>query len=315
MLKKGINFIGNIKKYIIISVAIMLIGVITTVVFGPVLDIQFKGGTKLSYSYTGDIKFADAEKALKDVFEADYTVSGSSDFSGDAKKLIISLSTNVSTETVDAAEKALQDTFKDNQIESSEVISVEASVGLRFFLKALVSVLIAWILVIVYVGVRFRKIGGVSAGITALIALVHDILVAFFICVIFRLPIDANFIAVVLTLLGYSLNSTIIIYDRVRENRRMFGNKLTLGELVNKSNNETLTRTIITSLSTLLAVVVVLVVAEIKGLTSLRSFTIPLAAGIISGSYTSICLAPCIWAKWKERQAAKAVENHGKKKK
>ena len=315
MLKKGINFIGNIKKYIIISVAIMLIGVITTVVFGPVLDIQFKGGTKLSYSYTGDIEFADAEKALKDVFKADSPVSGSSDFSGDAKKLIISLGTNVPTETVDAAEKALQDTFKDNKIESSEVISVEASVGLRFFLKALVSVLIAWILVIVYVGVRFRKIGGVSAGITALIALVHDILVAFFICVIFRLPIDANFIAVVLTLLGYSLNSTIIIYDRVRENRRMFGNKLTLGELVNKSNNETLTRTIITSLSTLLAVVVVLVVAEIKGLTSLRSFTIPLAAGIISGSYTSICLAPCIWAKWKERQDTKATQNHGKKKK
>lgn len=315
MLKKGFNFIGNIKKYIIVSIAIMLVGVIATAVFGPVLDIQFKGGTKLSYSYTGDIEFADAEKALKDVFKADYSVSGSSDFSGDAKKLIISLGTNVPTETVDAAEKALQDTFKDNKIESSEIISVEASVGSRFFLKALVAVLIAWILVIVYVGVRFRKIGGVSAGITALIALVHDILVAFFICVIFRLPIDANFIAVVLTLLGYSLNSTIIIYDRVRENRRMFGNKLTLGELVNKSNNETLTRTIITALSTLLAVVVVLVVAEIKGLTSLRSFTIPLAVGIISGSYSSICLAPCIWAKWKERQAAKATQNHGKKKK
>ena len=314
MLKKGFNFVGNIKKYIIISIAIVLIGVIATAIFGPVLDIQFKGGTKLSYSYTGDVDFGDAKKALKDVFKDEYSVSGSSDFSGEAKKLVISLGTNVPTETVDAAEKALQDAFKDNKIESSEVISVEASVGSRFFLKALVSVLLAWILVIVYVGVRFRKIGGVSAGITALIALVHDILVAFFICVVFRLPIDANFIAVVLTLLGYSLNSTIIIYDRVRENRRMYGNKLTLGELVNKSNNETLTRTIITALSTFLAVAVVLVVAEIKGLTSLRSFTIPLAAGIISGSYTSICLAPCIWAKWKERQDAKALQNRGKKK-
>ena len=95
----------------------------------------------------------------------------------------------------------------------------------------------------------------------------------------------------------------------------MYGNKLTLGELVNKSNNETLARTIITSLSTLLAVAVVLVVSEIKGLTSLRSFTIPLAVGIISGSYSSICLAPCIWAKWKERQDAKALKNRGKKKK
>ncbi len=320
MLKKNINFIGNIKKYIIASVAIILVGIIATLVFGPVLDIQFKGGSKLSYSYTGEIKYADAEKALKDVLKKDYTVSGSTDISGNAKKLVISMGKNVKSETVDAAEKALATAFPKNNIESSEVVSVEASVGKRFFFKALVAVLLAWLLVILYVGFRFRKIGGVSAGITSLMALVHDILIAFFVCVIFRLPIDANFIAVVLTLLGYSLNDTIIIYDRIRENRRMYGNKLSLGELVNKSNNETLSRTILTALSTLLAVVVVIIVSEIKGLTSLRSFSIPLAAGILSGSYSSICLAPCVWAKWKEKKNEKLAStrsnrnNKGKKK-
>ena len=170
------------------------------------------------------------------------------------------------------------------------------------------------VLVIIYVGIRFRKIGGVSAGFTTLLALVHDIAIAFAACIIFRLPIDANFIAVVLTLLGYSLNNTIIIFDRIRENRRLYGAKLSLAEAVDKSNNETLTRTIITTITTLAAVVVIIIVSELMGLTSLRSFAIPLAAGLLSGSYSSICLAPSIWVKWKEKQMAKAAAAPKRKK-
>lgn len=399
MLNKQINFVGNIKKYIIISSAIILIGIIASIVFGPVLDIQFKGGTKLTYSYTGEISYSDAENALKsdgakltytftgeldnaaaesafkdafvdnygsiktdgqeitlflkgavdddtitsanekvaaalstysvkndsestikftkDMLGNNFSISGSSDLSGETQKLVVSLNTNVSAETADASAAALGAAFPENNIKSEEINSVEASVGGRFFAKALVAVLIASILVIIYVGLRFRKIGGVSAGITALIALVHDVLISFFICVIFRLQIDANFIAVVLTLLGYSLNNTIIIYDRVRENRRMFGTKLELSEMVNKSNNETMARTVLTTVTTLLAVVVIIIVSEIKGLTALRSFSIPLAAGLISGAYSSICLAPCLWVKWKERAASKVSDkaNYAKKKK
>lgn len=317
-MKKQIKFMANLKKYLIISGALLLIGIITTCIFGPVLDIQFKGGTKLTYSYNGEISYSDAEQALKDVFDGAFNVSGSSDLSGDSQKLVVSMTSSVDTKTVDAAEKALKEAFPDNNIVNAEAISVEPSVGGRFFAKALVAVIIASVLVIIYVGFRFRKIGGISAGITALAALVHDILIAFFVCVIFRLPIDANFIAVVLTLLGYSLNDTIIIYDRVRENRRMYGNKLSLGEMVDKSNNETLTRTIVTAATTLSAVIIVLIVSEIMGLTSLRTFTIPLSVGLISGSYSSICLAPCIWVKWKEHSDAKAAAKSsyaGKRKK
>ncbi len=398
MLKKKFDFVGNIKKYIIISVAVILVGLIASVIFGPVIDIQFKGGTKLSFSYTGEIKhdaaekalkadlsklafsftgdanekkvkeavkdafgdkaalsiegqtltvtvksvvsdeqLSDAEKALKsalpsnnvaniadenvfykkDMLGNNFAVTGSSDFAGNSKSIVISLSDNVSAKTADATAAALQAAFPKNNVKSNETVSVEASVGIRFFIKALVAVVIASVLVVIYVGLRFRRIGGVSAGVTALIALVHDILIAFAVCVIFRLPIDANFIAVVLTLLGYSLNDTIIIYDRIRENRRMYGTKLTLAEMVNKSNNETLSRTILTTITTLSAVIVVIVVSEVMGLTSLRSFSIPLAAGLISGSYSSICLSPCLWVKWKEyadkKQAAKPRNKKKKK--
>ncbi len=316
MLKKSIDFVGNIKTYIIISVTLILAGIIATCVFGPVLDIDFKGGTKLTYAYTGEIAHDDAEKAVKDVFKSAYNISGSSDLSGESQKLVITLTDNISTETVDAAEKALQQAFPDNKIKSDEIISIDKSVGGRFFAKALVAVVIASVLVVLYVGIRFRKIGGISAGITALIALLHDILIAFFACVVFRLPIDANFIAVVLTLLGYSLNDTIIIYDRVRENRRMYGTKMPLAEMVNKSNNETLARSVLITVATLSAVIVIIIVSEIKGLTSLRSFTIPLAIGLVAGSYSSICLAPCLWVKWKERSNAKiALKSRTKKNK
>lgn len=397
VLSKKISFVRNVKKYVAVSSVIILIGIVASVVFGPVLDIQFKGGTKLSYSYTGEISHSDAEAALKsdgvkltytftgeldsakaetafkdafgDAFGSiktdeqeiilfvkgavdddtinsagqkaiaalsansvknnadatvrftknmlgnNFSISGSSDFSGETQKLVVSLSSNVSAETADASAAALEAAFPENNIKSSEIVSVESSIGGRFFAKALVAVLIASILVIIYVGIRFRKIGGVSAGITALIALIHDILISFFVCVVFRLQIDANFIAVVLTLLGYSLNNTIIIYDRVRENRRMYGTKLGLAEMVDKSNNETMARTILTTVTTLLAVVIIIIVSEIKGLTSLRSFSIPLAIGLISGAYSSICLAPCLWVKWKERTAAKLSDKSGYSKK
>ena len=244
-----------------------------------------------------------------------FNVTASSDFSGTAQKLVVSLTDNVSAKTADASVVALQTAFADKDVESGEINSVSASVGKRFFVKALVAVLIASILVVIYVGIRFRRIGGVSAGISALIALVHDIAIAFIVCIVFRLSIDANFIAVVLTLLGYSLNNTIIIFDRIRENRRIYGAKLSLAEAVDKSNNETLTRTVITTITTLAAIVVIIIVSEIMGLTSLRTFAIPLSAGLIFGSYSSICLAPTIWVKWKEKQMAKAASAPKSKKK
>lgn len=305
MLDKQLNihFVDNLKKYLIISGAVFIIGIIMTCVFGPVLDVQFKGGTVISCSYEGEIDNSKVGSVVEKAINKKVSVTESSDISGESKMVVITLADNkaLDSESMDAVEKALSDNFKDNKIKIENKSSVSPTVGVNFFLKSLYTVMIAAVLVIVYVGWRFRKIGGLTAGITALAALFHDILIAFFVCVIFRLQINDNFIAVILTLLGYSLNDTIVIYDRIRENRNVYGGKMPLADLVDKSCNQVAKRTIVTSVTTFSAILTVAIVAELNGLDTLRSFSIPMCLGIVSGSYSSICLSPALWVKWQER--------------
>lgn len=166
----------------------------------------------------------------------------------------------------------------------------------------MVAVIITAVFVVIYVGIRFRKIGGVSASLTAFCALILDLLTAFFICVIFRLPIDMNFMAVVLTILGYSLNDTIVIYDRVRENKRMNPN-MPLCENMDLSVSNTLVRNIVTTVTTVCAVLTIVVVSELFGLVSLRSFAIPMIFGLISGCFSSLFVSGPLWVMYKERKA------------
>ena len=308
MLKnKTFDFVGNLKKILIISGALLLIGLVCTFVFGPVLDISFQGGTKISYSFTGKIDTESVRKLADETLGKKTTVAITSGVSDTSQKLIVSLADNeaLGTESIDALGKALTEAYADNEIEQAEVNSVNPSVGTVFFLKCLVAVVIAAILVIAYVAFRFRKIGGVSAAVAALIALVHDVAIAFFAAVVLRLSIDSNFIAVVMTLLGYSLNNTIVVFDRIRENRRVYGSKKPLDELVNLSDNQVLARNIMTSLSTVIAILTVFVVCEITGLTSLRTLTIPMMFGLVAGSFSSICIAPALWVKWRQLRSKK----------
>ena len=138
----------------------------------------------------------------------------------------------------------------------------------------------------------------------AVVALLHDVLFVFTTFIIFRMPINDNFIAIVLTILGYSLNDTIVIYDRIRENKRLLGKKYTTGELVNLSINQSLTRTINTSVMTVLAMAVVLVVALMYNVESIVSFALPMIIGMIAGVYSSICIAGPLWVMWQERESA-----------
>ena len=139
-----------------------------------------------------------------------------------------------------------------------------------------------------------------------MVALCHDMIMVFGSFVIFRFDIDANFMAVLLTILGYSINATIIIYDRIRENRRLYGNKYAVDELVNMSVSQTLGRSIHTTVTTVLAMAVVAVVCAICGVTSIISFALPLIVGMIAGVYSSNCIAPTLWVMWQKRNAKKA---------
>lgn len=303
---RNFDFVKNFKKVVLVYAVIFLAGIIASC-FGVELDINFKGGTKISYSYTGEIAEADIEAALEDVLDAKYTLTKSTSIAGDTQTFEIALAgkDSLSAETQEEMYAALTEAFKDNEVVLYNSNSVSPTVAGSFFLKSMVAVTLTAILVVIYVGIRFRKIGGVSAALTALVAVVFDVLITFFACVIFGLQIDSNYIAVVLTILGYSLNDTIVIYDRIRENTKM-DPAAKIGDIVNLSINQSLVRNVITTVTTILAVLTIVVISELFGLTTLRTFTIPMTFGLISGAVSSLCIASPLWVVWKTRKTAKA---------
>ena len=302
-----IDFNKIFGKVLIGYLAVFVVGIVMAIVSGVSLDINFSGGTKIAYSYAGEIKEADVEKIIDENIDKSYTFTQSTSLAGDTKTFEIALSGKdaISAEKQEKLSKALSDGFKDNKIELYNSNSVSPTIAGSFFAKSLVAVLITAVLVVIYVGIRFRKIGGVSAAITALCALVFDVLISFFVCVIFGLQIDSNYIAVVLTIFGYSLNDTIVIYDRIRENER-FNPDMEIGDLVNLSVNKVMLRNIVTTVTTILAVTTIIVVAEIYGLTTLRTFAIPMVFGLVSGAVSSLFVSGPLWVIWKRYKAKKA---------
>ncbi len=317
MFKFNIDFNKAFKPVLIGYAVFMIISIILTAIFGVQLDINFKGGTRITYSYTGELDYKSTEALIEKTLSKDVEISESSGLADDTKKIVITLvgTDSLSNEAQQNLAKALTDEYKDNTFKLYDSNSVNPSIAGAFFAKSLAAVLLTGALVILYVGIRFRKIGGVSAGITAFASLFLDVLVAFFTCVIFGLQIDSNFMAVLLTILGYSLNDTIVVYDRVRENKGINPTAST-AELVNISLNVVKVRTFITTLTTFSAVVMIIVVAELFGLTSLRSFAIPMAFGLISGCVSSLFISAPLWVIWKNRsdkKAPKAKKKSGKR--
>lgn len=309
-MKKDLNFIGRSKIFFGISLGIILIGIICNFIFGATLDIQFKGGAIISYSFTGEVD----ENTLKDTIQnatpnnvVTFTVSKdimNNTETDDAYVIDINFSgeSAIDTATQDTITKELTEKFPENNFVYQESSSVEAAMGTKFLLKCLTAVLIACVLMVLYVTVRFKIIGGLSAGVMALVALFHDVAMIYFMYVIFRMPIDSNFIAVVLMILGYSLNDTIVIYDRVREERKLAGPKADIAEVFNHSASSVLKRTICTSITTLIAIGTVYVVATIFGLDSVQGFALPMMIGVISGCYSSLCIAGPLWVMWQKKK-------------
>lgn len=306
MKKFNINFVGNLKKYLCISGAIILIGIICLVTMGVEMDINFTGGSRFTYTHDGNINLDEVKKvADKTLGKSTSVTSSSSAVEAGSSKIIISAAEVVVSDDKENGDKGMQEVleadlqkaFKKNNIKFAESNVIEPSIAAGFYAKSVVAIILSAILVVVYIGIRFRKIGGVSAALFAWVALLHDVIIAFIACIIFRLQLDTNFVAVILTILGYSINDSVVIYDRIRETRRR-ERMAPLEEVVNKSINATLGRTIVTSVTTFIAVVVIALVAEFFGLTTLRSFAIPMSIGIISGTYSSVCLCSPLWVRW-----------------
>jgi preprotein translocase subunit SecF len=155
-----------------------------------------------------------------------------------------------------------------------------------------------------YVWFRFNKIGGLSAGVTAIIALIHDVLIVFFTCVVFGIPIGDTFIAVALSIIGYSINDTIVIYDRIRENVNL-NPKLALDQITDLSISQSMSRSINTSAAVLISISMIFILAVVNSIESVQSFAIPMAIGTISGCYSSVCIAGPLWVIWNKYKDAK----------
>ncbi|HIT95254.1 MAG TPA: protein translocase subunit SecF, partial [Candidatus Faecivivens stercoripullorum] len=265
-------------------------------------------GTIATYSYTGVIDEDDFEKTVEDVTGKEVSVSGSQDLLTGENNFTVNFSEAIALDVEEqtAMNNAIDEAYPDNKIEVVTVSSVSPTMGFDFLLKCIVAVGFASVVMVIYVGLRFRKIGGMSAGVCALVALLHDLCMVYATFAIFRMPLDDNFMSIMLVILGYSVNDTIIIYDRVRENEQLYGNKLTPAEMVNLSTNQSLSRSLHTSATTIFSMVVVLIMALANGVDSIVTFTLPLIVGLISGTYSTLCIACPTWVGWLEHKAKKA---------
>ncbi len=300
MFNKEYNFLKHSKLYYIFSAAIVLATILVTAIFGLKIDIEFKGGSIATYSYSGEVKLSDVESAVKSATGHSAGARFSEGLSGE-KNVVISIAEEITSDEQIKMTNELEKEFKDNKMQLVESSSVDPMNGKSFFVKCLIAVLFAAVLMMGYIAWRFRKIGGWTAGVTAIIALVHDLIVCFAVYAIFRIEIGGNFMAVMLTILGYSINDTIVVFDRVRENKDNYGKKLSAAENMNLSLNQSLQRAINTSLTTLMALAVVIIVSLMYNITSMFDFVFPMAVGLISGVYSSLLLAPSIWVKMQEK--------------
>jgi preprotein translocase SecF subunit len=301
------DFIKNSKFYFAISLSLIALAFIFTAVFGVKLDIEFKGGTIVKYSYDGEISADEFDANAEKILGQSIDVTQGEDFTSHKKTIQISLvsESGLTADKQFELTKSLKETYLANNLELVSSSDVNPSSGRDFFNKCLVAVAAASLLIILYIAWRFKRISGWSAGVMAVVALLHDILMVYATFVIFRIPINANFMAVVLTILGYSINDTIVIYDRIRENKKIMPKSTSTSELVNISINQSLGRSINTSLCTVTSTIVVSIIALIFGVESILSFSFPMTIGIISGAYSSICIAGPLWVLWKERKPSK----------
>ncbi len=299
-MKKQYDIIGNRKKFFLFSTVLIVFILLFSLVFGVEMDIQFKGGAMLTYGYEGEAPLSGLQSDIEAVLGSKVTLQTGSSMATGAQTLTISMAGTQTVETaqVEQLNEALSKAYPEMNFRQLSMNNVDPTIGGEFFSKSIVAVVAASVLILVYIAIRFKNIGGWPAGCMAIVALVHDLIVVYGVFVLMRVPLNGNFIAVLLTILGYSINDTVVIYDRVRENRRLYGNTMDFAALVNTSITQSLTRSVKTTVTTLLALGTVCVVSLVYGLDSIFTFAFPLIIGMISGVYSTVCIAGPLWVEW-----------------
>ena len=289
--RKIFNIVGKRKVFFIISIVLILSGPVAMLIHhntdGTALNyaLDFSGGTATTVTFNEDMDIKQIDSEVTPVVEE---VTG--DKNVQPTKVVGTNQVVIKTRTLSQAERekldqALVDKFDvDESLITTESISSTVSSEMRR--DAVVAVIVATLCMLVYIWFRFKDIRFASS---AVLALLHDVLVVFAFYGISRISVGNTFIACMLTIVGYSINATIVIFDRIREN--MKGSRAKLDEIVNESITQTLTRSMYTSFTTFVMVAVL----YILGVSSIREFAAPLMVGVICGAYSSVCITGALW--------------------
>ncbi len=308
------DFVKNKKYAFGFSIALFVFFAIMLVINGVTLDINFKGGTRMMIETVGEIDPNSAGEIIEQAIGKKVSASVMETYSAEAgqvstKMLRLDIAGNepLTRDEEDKVKEILSQNF-DVKLDSNknENVSITPTVGRQALERSILAVVISTVLILFYVAWRFSILSGFSAAVCAIIALFHDVGVMFGVYFAMKLPLNDIFVATILTVIGYSMNDTVIIYDRIRENTGLM-KKSDLGSIVNVSIHQSLSRSINTMMTTLICVVVLLVYSSINNIGSLTDFSFSLLLGVITGVYSTIFIAAPLWLVWKERKQRAVV--------
>ena len=291
--RKTVNFLSKKNICFIVSLVLIIAGPVTMGVFssseGKALNysLEFMGGTSTNVTFNEDMSIADIDSKVKPVVQG---VTGDADIQTQkvsGTNQVIIKTRELTLDERQSLNEALKESFDvDESLITAESISSTVSNEMRS--DAVVAVIVATICMLLYIWFRFKD---VRFATSAVAALVHDVLVVLAFYAVSRISIGNTFIACMLTIVGYSINATIVIFDRIRENLKAMSKKTELSEVVNASITQTLTRSIYTSFTTF----VMIAVLYVLGVPSIREFALPLIVGVVCGGYSSVCITGALW--------------------
>lgn len=284
-----LKIIEKTKIWFAISAVIIIIGLTSLATRGLEYGLDFKGGTVVQFNIGKDFNKADVDAIVKK-YSKDFQSNKVNNTYVEIK------SASLTNESISSIEKDIKAKFKGSSLSNQE--NIGAAIGQETRTKAIQAIIVASIAMLIYIGVRFEF----NFGFAAIVSLLHDILIMLTVYSIFRIPVDSSFIAAVLTVIGYSINDTIVVFDRVRENQK-YMRRANTAELANASITQTITR----SINTVLTVVITLAAVYVF-VPSIRNFSQPLLVGIITGCYSSIFIATPVWAILKKRGGKKKLQ-------
>jgi len=306
------DLMGKRNIFFVLSILIFLTGIVATFINGVKMDIQFQGGTIMQIQMpSGEFDTERAAAIVEESIGKRASVQKSTTYNPDdpSKEITLMVLNIGSAQTLNDTEQttvinALRKEYNIPNDTQVMVNSVAPFIGDEIKTNAMYAIILSAIMITLYVWYRFRVMHGLSAGVFAVLALVHDCFVMYTVYVLFKIPINDSFVAAVLTIIGYSINDTVVIYDRIRENTRLM-RKAPIHELVNTSVMQTLARSINTSVCTLISVIVLYIFAAYFNIQSLKDFSFPLVVGIISGCYSTLFIASPLYMVWQERNIRK----------